>query len=79
MGSFGLHFDAPGLHFETILGHILAQIGIVFAPGLAQDEPIWPLKALLKALLVAPKGTKRPQGIAAWRAPRGPKGFLLVV
>ena len=36
------------------------RLGSLFAPGLAQDEPIWPPKALP----VAPKGTKRPQGIA---------------
>ena len=45
------------------------RLGSFFAPSLAQDEPIWPPKAFP----VAPKGTKRPQGIAM-EGTKGPQG-----
>ena len=45
------------------------RLGSHFAPGLAQDERIWPPKALP----AAPKGSKRPQGIAMGGT-EGPQG-----
>ena len=59
------------------------RLGSHFAPGLAQDEPIWHPKALQ----VAPKGSKKPQGIAMggtkgpqWgpRGPIGPKPLIFL-
>ena len=32
LGSFGPHFEAPGLHFGVILGHILAPEGSNLEP-----------------------------------------------
>ena len=56
----------PAIDFVTFWDTIWLRLGSHLAPGWAQDEPIWPPKAL-------PAAPKDPKGLP-WGAPGGPKG-----